>query len=332
MRMFFLGKPSPAQRGAMTHRRAEHCRANAPLHCAVLVDSRYLGHPQPRGMVRALGAAGCRVTFSEPQDGLLEIGLSRWLEGVDVIVARGRSTSLLTRLAAAEAAGVPTLNRRSAIAAVADKPHLITRLHAAGIAVPRSWIGTIEQVRRKIPAAAFPLVLRPVFGDTCRDVAVDTLAAFSGATWNEPGAIAQQRMPDPAREVTLYVIGERVWAVRRNATGRGEANEVTSLPVTQAWRDLAMRCGELFGLQLYGVDCINNRGALQVIDVTDFPDYDGVAEAHLLLARHVISHGSRRSRAVQTPAATRAPVAWPPHASQLPPRSLGVLPLQKDLK
>ncbi len=316
----------------MTHRRAEHSRTNGPLHCAVLVDSRYLGHPQPRGMVRALGAAGCRVTFSEPQDGLLEIGNARWLEGVDVIVARGRSTSLLTRLAVAEAAGVPTLNGRTAIAAVADKPHLITRLHAAGIAVPRSWIGTIEQVRRKIPAAAFPLMLRPVFGDTCREVAVDTLPAFPGVPWNEPSAIAQQRLPEHTREVTLYVIGDRVWAVRRNATERREANAVMSLPVTQAWRDLALRCGELFGLQLYGVDCINSRGTLQVIDVSDFPDYDGVAEAHLLLARHVISHGSRRARAAQITSAARAPVAWPSHASQPPPRSLGLVPLQKDLK
>src|SRR5471030_2670190 len=78
--------------------------ANAPLHCGVLVEAHYLAHAQPRGMVRALTAGGHRVTVFNTQSALLDTGNSRWFAGLDLLIARGRSTDLLARLSVAEAA------------------------------------------------------------------------------------------------------------------------------------------------------------------------------------------------------------------------------------
>jgi ribosomal protein S6--L-glutamate ligase len=291
-------KSSATPSGDAEYRRATPRRSDAPLHCGVLVESRYLSHAQPRGMVRALAAVGCRVTLIDPQVGLLDIENPGWFAGRDLIIACGRSTSLLARLSAAEAAGVPTLNQRSAIAAVLDKAHVTTQLRAAGIPVPATWIGAFEQVRRCIPDKAFPLVLKPVIADDGRGIrVVDKPAALQSVAWSDPCVIAQHLLPNNGFDIRLYAIDERVWAIRKPSALRGESGAVTPLPLPPAWRELALRCGDLFGLELFSVDCVEADGGLQVVEVHDFPNYTGVPEADLLLARHAARRATARRQA-----------------------------------
>jgi len=274
--------------------------ANAPLHCGVLVEARYLAHAQPRGMVRALTAGGHRVTVFNTQSALRDTENSRWFAGLDLLIARGRSTDLLARLSVAEAAGIPTLHRRQAIAALRDKAHMAARLRAAGIPVPPTWIGPTAQVRRKIPRAAYPLILKPVNGDNCQGIRiVDTPHALDHAAGSESCVIAQRLLPNNGYDVKLYVVGENVWAMRKRSALRGGASAATRLALPKAWRDLARRCGEIFGLELFRVDCIETDGALQVIEVNDFPNYTGVPAADFMLAVHVVQFGYARRRAIR---------------------------------
>jgi len=59
------------------------------------------------------------------------------------------------------------------------------------------------------------------------------------------------------------------------------------VPVTAALRDLALRCGTVFGLDLYGVDCIETPEGPVVIEVNDFPNYSGLEGVDDPLARFV---------------------------------------------
>jgi glutathione synthase/RimK-type ligase-like ATP-grasp enzyme len=52
---------------------------------------------------------------------------------------------------------------------------------------------------------------------------------------------------------------------------------------------LALRCGRLFGLELFGVDCVEGPGGPLVIEVNEFPNYTGVPRADELLADHVVA-------------------------------------------
>lgn len=286
-------RPREAKNGGA----AQRC-ADAPLHFGVLVEARYLTHAQPQGMVRALTAGGHRVTVFDTQSALLDIANSRWLAGLDLLIARGRSTDLLARLSVAEAAGIPTLNRRQAIAAVVDKAHMATQLRAAGIPAPPTWIGAIAQIRREIPLAAYPLILKPVHGDNCRGIRiVETPSALDDAAESEHCIIAQRLLPNNGFDVKLYVAGEHVWAVRKRSPLRSNVLAATPLALPVAWRNLARRCGDLFGLQLFGVDCIETDGALQVIEVNDFPDYTGVPAADFLVAGYVAQYAQMSRRA-----------------------------------
>ena len=51
---------------------------------------------------------------------------------------------------------------------------------------------------------------------------------------------------------------------------------------------LARRCADLFGLELFGVDCIETPEGILVIEVNDFPNYSGVDGANEKLAEYVI--------------------------------------------
>jgi glutathione synthase/RimK-type ligase-like ATP-grasp enzyme len=271
---------------------------DAPLHCGVLVEARYLAQAQPQGMARALANSGHRVFHLDSQASMLDIENSRWLAGLDLLIARGRSAGLLARLSVAEAAGIPTLNRRHAIAAVADKAHMATQLHAAGILTPPTWIGAMEQVRREIPRSAYPLILKPVYGDNCRGIRiVNSPRALDAAAWSEPCVIAQHLLPNSGFDIKLYVVGERVWAIRKPSPLRGDNSAAIPLPLPVAWRNLARHCGEIFGLQLYGVDCIESDGALKVIEVNDFPNYTAVPEADSVLADYVEQYARARRSA-----------------------------------
>jgi ribosomal protein S6--L-glutamate ligase len=272
--------------------------SRAALRCGVLAEGRYLTQAQPRGLMDALAAHGHEVRLIDSGAGVLHVDDSRWLAELDVLIARGRSPEVLARLSAAEAAGVPTPNRRCAIAAVLDKAHMATLLQAAEVPTPQTWVGSIERLRLEIPRTAYPLVLKPVFGDNCRGIRiVDTPAALDELPWAEPCAIAQRYVPNDGFDVKLYVIGTRVWAMRKPSPLRGGMGPATALALPYAWRELALRCGQLFGLRLFGVDCIESGGGLQVIEVNDFPNYTGVPHADVLLADHVVKHAQVRRAA-----------------------------------
>ena len=278
--------------------RAAQQRADAPLRCGILVEARYLAQAQPRGMARALTEAGHNVSVLDTSRAMLDIDNSRWLAGLDLVIARGRSADLLARLSVAEAAGIPTLNRRQAIAAVLDKAHMATQLRAAGIPAPPTWIGDIGQLRREIPRTAYPLILKPVYGDNCRGICiVDTPRELDAVVWNEPCVIAQRLLQNSGFDIKLYAVGEHMWAVRKPSPLYGGAAAVTTLALPTAWRNLARQCGELFGLQLFGVDCIEADGALQVIEVNDFPNYSGIPGVDSILAGHVTQYVQARRSA-----------------------------------
>jgi len=274
-------------------------RAGAPLRCGVLVDAHCEGQAQPEGMARALAKSGHCIFHLNPQAPMLDIANSPWLTGLDLLIARGRSADFFARLSVAEAAGIPTINRRHAIAAVADKAHMATRLRAAGVPMPPTWIGSFEQIIREIPGTAYPLILKPAYGDHCRRIRiVNTRRALGKVEWSEPCVIAQRLLPSNGFDVKIYVIGGRVWAMRRPSPLHGAAAAAnTLLRLPAAWRNLARHCGELFGLQLFGVDCIEFDGILNVIKVNDFPNYTAVPEADSLLADFVVQYAQARQKA-----------------------------------
>ncbi len=262
----------------------------ALLTFGVLAEERYLAQNQPAGLIAALSERGHAVRVIEPRQTLQRADDRSWIRGLDIVVARGRSWDLLTLLSAAESFGVPTVNRRDAVGAVHNKAEMAVRLASAGLPMPRTYIGTPAFLAATVPSSDFPLIVKPIFGDNSRGIHVFCSAAELGAVQEGEVMLGQQYLDNDGFDVKLYAIGEEVWTVRKPsplASGATVAAEL--VPVRREGRDIARRCGALFGLELFGVDCVDTPRGLSVIEVNDYPNYSSVPGAGARIASHIES-------------------------------------------
>lgn len=270
------------------------------LHIGILVEQRYLTQAQPAGLVAALSAKGHRATIIVPEIHLYSVKDDNWLDGLDAIVARGRSWGLLSMLAWAETCGISTINSRSAIASVHNKAEMAIALASASIPIPHTFLNVTESLASQITNESYPLILKPIFGDNCRGLqVVNTPRELSQLDWRESAALAQQYLPNDGCDLKIYGIGAEVWIVRkpsplgiykmRQTDGSNvKALRVEQVPTTPMFRELGRRCRAIFGLDLFGVDCVQTVDGPVVIEVNDFPNYSGVLDADEKLADFVI--------------------------------------------
>ncbi|PYM05036.1 MAG: hypothetical protein DMD82_12560 [Candidatus Rokuibacteriota bacterium] len=268
----------------------------------LLAEPRYLVQAQPMGLAAALRARGHVVTLLDPE-AVYRLGDERWVRDLDAVVARGRSWQLLCLLSWAEARGVPTVNRHASVAAVHNKAEMGSQFAAAGIPTPRTFLGPVPLLAAGLSdlGANFPIVLKPLFGDNARGIrVVRDPAELRSLEWPEPVALAQEFVAGDGYERKVYGVGDHLWTVRRRCLlgepgtlgeppASGEPPPSEPVPVLPEERELARRCRRLFGLELYGLDCIQTPRGTVVLEVNEFPNYTGVPDASERLADHVLS-------------------------------------------
>lgn len=243
-----------------------------------------------RAEVETLVASDCRF---DPADGdvVRADGPTIDLHGYDVIVSRDRSPLGLAMLAYAEAAGTPTLNRSAATRAVRDKVEMAIALGRAGLPCAATFLTDHVASLAELPATAFPLILKATFGDNSQGLRlVRRPDDLHDVHWGEDVVVAQHYLPNDGFDLKLYVCGSRVFAIRKPSPFNGDPH-APATPVAPDARlaELALRCGAVFGLEIYGVDTIATVDGPVVIEVNEFPNFTGVDEAGELVADHVLS-------------------------------------------
>ncbi|MGD8149115.1 ATP-grasp domain-containing protein [Ornithinimicrobium sp. Y1694] len=257
----------------------------------VLVEDRYREQAQPAGLVSALRARGADVRLVGDRGAIP----TDCLTGTDVVVARGRSDRVLRALAAAEQAGVPTLDGAAAVRKVRDKGEMTARLLEVGLPVPRTFVGRGPDMSERLAPLwdAAPgthgWIVKPRFGDNSRGVArADSLGSLAR---RHEELVVQEFIPGSGADLKLYVIGTQVFAARKPSPVTPctlDPAELGPVVVTERLQEIAEKCGRAFGLTLFGVDCVESGPDLVVIEVNDFPNYTHVPTADDLLARHVL--------------------------------------------
>lgn len=264
----------------------------------VLAEDRYLAQAQPSGLAAALAARGVYVSVVDADRHIHDLRSRPPLAEAAVVVARGRSMPLITALGVVERFGARTVNRSTAIAAVRDKAAMAAALAAAGVPTPATWVGPPAELARSISSAAYPLLLKPVFGDNCRGIRhITGPRELATMAWPEKTAVAQSFMTNDGTDVKVYAVGNRRWAVRVPSPleqHSGSDREPQHMPLDPELDELGSRCGDLFGLELFGVDCLLTPAGYVVVEVNDFPNYRGVPGADDALADHVLSQAGTR--------------------------------------
>jgi glutathione synthase/RimK-type ligase-like ATP-grasp enzyme len=110
----------------------------------------------------------------------------------------------------------------------------------------------------------------------------------------ETPVIIQELIEGTGEDLKVYVVGEKVFAVRKvfsetSFTVPGRPSEVSD-----EIREISLKTGEACGLGLYGLDIIESERGPFVIDVNYFPGYKGVPDVAPLIADYIDDYAQGR--------------------------------------
>ncbi len=214
----------------------------------------------------------------------------------DVYLLKSRSPRALDLARELEGRGAVVINSAAATAACRDRALLAERLVQADLAGPRTGAFASLRRLRETPdqgGIRFPAMVKSRYsrrGDLVRRLdGVDELARVE-PDWADEPVVLQEFVEGDGWDVKLWVIGTDVHSALRQtplvtgATGTAKQNVPLPGELPEAWRDIALRVGRAFGLELFGVDLLPVGEAALVVDVNAFPGFRGVPSAPEALA------------------------------------------------
>ena len=246
-----------------------------------------------------LRARGHHVDLIYPEEGMVD--LAELNVEHDLYVLKFRSEIALSLAGALHARGAALLNPYPAAAALRDKVVATRLLQTAGVPVPETFVAAAPQ--QLLPAlAGGPLVLKPYRGSQGRGVRVVRVPEELVGHPGDGGlAFAQRFHRGDGHDRKIYCIGGRLFGVKRVWPPRTYEDKIGQpFALTPELEEIARRCGEALGVDLFGVDIVLSDGAPWVVDMSGFPGFKGVPEAALHLAEAIhaaaMSAGGRETR------------------------------------
>jgi ribosomal protein S6--L-glutamate ligase len=212
----------------------------------------------------------------------------------DLVVLKSHTELALSLAASLHAHGVPLLNPYPGCATLQDKLVAVSRLRSFGVPVPTSWTTGHPALLADV-VDSWPVIVKPHRGHRGAGVHLARDAAeLARLPPFETPVIVQSFAPGPGEDLKVYVVGEEVSAVRKPFGPDSFTRPGIPAPVEPAVWDAAMRCGEGFGLGLYGLDVIESPDGPVVVDVNYFPGYKGVPGAAEQIAAYVDDYARGR--------------------------------------
>lgn len=258
-----------------------------------IIEPQYRNERMPMVVAKQLIQWGHSVDVLEPHTTITNLlGLTK--NGYDAYVlktvADGPGLSILE---AAEAAGIPTINNSRSIRLVRDKAIATAFAHANGLPIPSTYFLAHPRLLEQIPEDDYPLVVKPTNGSSCRGIyRVNTPADLSTLEIAEADSsffLAQRYVENSGFDIKLYVIGSQVHAVAKRSPLHPEVEvEKQLIPVNPQVRQLALRVGKIFGLDIYGLDVVETPQGPVIVDINDFPSFGQVPQAVTLVSSYIL--------------------------------------------
>lgn len=202
------------------------------------------------------------------------------------------------------AAGVPVVNAPDAIEAAVDKYLALARLEAAGLTVPRTWVGEFaNDALAAFETLGCDVVVKPLFGSEGRGLS--RISDFEIArrvffTLERLGAVlyVQEYIHHPGHDWRVFVLdGQVLGAIRRHApandwrTNIAVGGRAEAVQPDNAVQRIAIAAARAIGARIAGVDIlIDLRGELVVLEVNAVPGWRALAAATGIdVATHILS-------------------------------------------
>lgn len=270
-------------------------RTYAMRFCFIL-EEKYAHKPMPMVVADQLQQWGHEIDVLQPYAAVTSLtDLS--LTGYDAYVLKTVSEGPgLTILEAAEAVGIPTINNSRAIRLVRDKAVAVAFARACGLPVPTTYFVGHYRALVNVPRDLYPVVVKPSNGTSMQDIhLVRTYEEMANLTLDESSYyLAMRYVENTGYDIKLYVTGQEVHAIVKSSPLHGTVQEV-EIPVNREMLKLAQRVGQVFGLDLYGVDVLETPDGLMLVDINDFPSFYGVPRKVASVAEYIL-HAAYRAR------------------------------------
>jgi ribosomal protein S6--L-glutamate ligase len=264
----------------------------------------------PRAM-EMLSEWGVRVDVIHPAHGAVDVSALR--VDHDLYVLKKTSDLALSIAGALHVQHAAIVNPFVVTLALRDKIMSSSVLRSAGVPTPATYV--VSRVDRLAPLLhEGPLVVKPC-QDSCGFSVrvVQTVAELDGVPAGKEPVIAQRYHPPQGRDRKVYSIGGQLFGVKKVRTRETEEEKHGEpFTLTPELREIAIRCGQAFGIDLYGVDIIENEGKPYVVDMCSIPGFKGVPDAALLLAQYFYA-AAKRAASGDRSFAGAAPFNWPCH-------------------
>jgi len=258
------------------------------LRIGFLVASRFAqstGHVP--ALMRALADAGVVVDVVHPTQGALDLSQVRVEH--DLYFLKKASRLSLSIAGALHAQGAAIMNPYPVTIALHDKIVTARILQGAGVPVPATYVASRPDWLAPLLARG-PLVLKPYHGSDGVGVrVVKSVAELAAVPARRDPMLAQRYHAPQGRDRKIYVIGERLFGVKKVFPARTEQDRC----------EIARRCGQAFGIDFYSVDIIESEGKPYVVDMSSIPGCGGVPDAPQHLASYLIAAAERAARGLE---------------------------------
>lgn len=216
-----------------------------------------------------------QLTVTFDQEGTARIP---WKVAIERCVSQTRGHAVTRAL---EAFGVQVINPSHVIELCGDKLATNSRLHAAGIATPRTGVAFDgESALQLIESLGYPVVLKPTVGSwgrmvsrlNDRDAAEAVIEHKEVLGGPQHGVFyIQELVNKPERDIRAFVVGgDCIGAIYRTSehwiTNTARGAKASNCPVTPEIADLALRSAHAVDGQIVAIDLVEDpeRGLLVI--------------------------------------------------------------------
>lgn len=262
-----------------------------------ILEEWYAHKPMPMVVADQLQQWGHEIDVLQPYaavTSLTDLSLTNYDAYVLKTVSDGPG---LTILEAAEAVGIPTINNSRAIRLVRDKAVAVAFAQARGLPVPTTYFVGHPRALVGVPHDVYPVVVKPSNGTSLQDIhLVRTPEEMAHLQLDEQSYyLAMRYVENTGYDIKLYVTGQEVHAIVKSSPLHGTVQE-EEVPVSREMLKIARRVGQVFGLDLYGVDVLETPEGLYIVDINDFPSFYGVPRKVASVAEYILHAAYRAQR------------------------------------
>lgn len=231
------------------------------------------GHPLLAAAAGLLRDAGHGVDLLDPGPAADAAPGAR----ADVYLLKAHTPHGLALARRLERHGAPVVNSAAATTLCQDRTLMAELAVRAGL--PFAGTRTVGALARWAAGVSpdSPVVVKSRHsrrGDLVARVDDSARLRELAARWPDETVVVQDFAPNSGWDHKLWAIGDRVFAALRRSElspeGRGPTLPLPRLP--EGWADLTRRVGEVYSLDVYGVDIIATAdGSPLIVDVNAFP-------------------------------------------------------------